>query len=109
MKKIKVLLDQEIEKLREKLQTLEPDTDEYKKVEDAMTKLVEKRLEVEKVKGDKWSRIFKICCDIAAILLPLGVTIWGTLLAFTFEEKGTISSSIGRKFMDAIINMKKRG
>lgn len=108
MKKIKELLDQEIEKLRERLQVLEPDSDEYKKVEDAMNKLIEKRIEIEKVKGDKWSRIFKICCDIAAILLPLGVAIWGTLLAYTFEEKGTISSSIGRKFLDMVVNMKKR-
>lgn len=107
MKKIKELLDKEIEKLRERLQTLEPDSDEYRKVEDAMNKLIEKRFEIEKLKGDKWSRAFKIACDIAAILLPLGVNIGFVLLMFTFEEKGTISSSMGRKIMDLI--MKKRG
>lgn len=96
-------LDKEIEKLYEKLQTLDEDSREYQMVEDAMIKLMDKKTEIEKLKGDKWSRISKILCDIAAILLPLGVTIWGTLLAFTFEEKGTISSAIGKKFMDKLM------
>ena len=96
-------LDKEIEKLYEKLQTLDEDSKEYQMVEDAMIKLMDKKTEIEKLKGDKWSRISKILCDIAAILLPLGVTIWGTLLAFTFEERGTISSAIGKKFMDKLM------
>lgn len=96
-------LDKEIEKLYAKMQELDADSKEYEMVENAMLKLVDKKHEIEKLKGDKWSRLFKILCDIAAILLPLGVTIWGTLLAFTFEERGTISSAIGKKFMDKLM------
>ena len=105
-KKLLQQVDEEIDKLYEKLQTLDEDSNEYQMVEDAILKLMDKKIEIERLKGDKWSRVFKIVCDIAAILLPLGVTIWGTLLAFTFEERGTITSTMGRKFMDKLMHKK---
>lgn len=110
----KTLLEAEIARLYEQMSNLSPDSDEYAKVEDNWTRLVDRMIEIEKIesteaqnelqrKEDRRSRIVKNIIDVGAIVLPLGVTIWGAILSFTFEERGTITSNMGRKFMDKLI------
>lgn len=119
------LLDVEIEELFDKLSKLSPDSKEYGTVNDNLAKLMDRRLEIEKLeksetqaekqlkmteaqaekqlKEDRKARVVKNIIDVGAIVLPLAVTIWGAALSFTFEENGTISSTMGRKFMDKLI------
>lgn len=110
----KLLLEAEINRLYEQMSALNPDSEEYAKVEDNWTRLVDRMIEIEKIesaeaqnelqrKEDRKSRIVKNLIDVGAIVLPLGVTIWGAIMSFTFEEKGTITSNMGRKFMDKLI------
>ena len=111
---MKTLLDVEIEELLNKMSTMDRESKEYAAVEDNLTKLVDRRLEIEKLesseaqvekqmKEDRKARLFKNLIDISAIVLPLGVTIWGAKASFRFEEEGTITTAIGRKFMDKLI------
>ena len=114
---MKTLLDEEIKVLFDELSNLEAGSKEYADIEDNLTKLLDRRIEIEKLetsgaqaekqmKEDRKARIVKHLIDVGAIALPLAVTIWGTILSFTFEERGTITSSMGRKFMDKLMYKK---
>ena len=109
----KTLLNEEINRLYQKMSTLDPDSKEYAEMEDKWTKLVDRKLEIEKLesseaqaekqmKEDRKDRVVRYIIEGAKIVLPLSLTAVGTILAFTFEEKGTISSNIGKKFMDKL-------
>lgn len=109
----KNLLDEEINRLYDKLSGLDPDSEDYEAMEDKWTKLVDRKLEIEKLesseaqtekqmKEDRKDRVVRYIIDAGKVILPLGITVVGTLLAFTFEEKGTISSNIGKKYLDKL-------
>ena len=111
---IKTLLDVEIEDLFNKLAELPKDSKEYAAVESNLTALMDRKIEIEKLesseaqaekqmKEDRKTRLAKNLIDVGAIVLPLAVTIWGAKASFRFEEEGTITTAIGRKFMDKLI------
>ena len=85
---------------------------------DSVTKLMDRAIEIEKLESsetqnekqmeeDRKSRLVKNCIDVGSVVLPLAVTIWGAKASFKFEETGTITTSVGRKFMDKIISWKR--
>lgn len=39
----------------------------------------------------------------AGIALPLGVTVWGAIKSFEFEKEGSITTLIGRGFMNKLL------
>lgn len=111
---MKTLLDVEIEELLNKMSGMNRESKEYASVEDNLTKLMDRRLEIEKLEvseaqtekqmnEDRKARLFKNLIDVGAIVLPLAVTVWGARASFRFEEEGTITTAIGRKFMDKLI------
>ena len=111
-------LNVEIEDKLDELANMDPSTKEYAVAVDSVTKLMDRAIEIEKLessdsqnekqmKEDRKSRLVKNCIDIGSIVLPLAVTIWGARASFKFEETGTITTSVGRKFMDKIIFWKK--
>lgn len=115
--KVKTVLDVEIEEKAVKLANMNPDSKEYAVAVDSLVKLMDRRLEIEKlevseaqheqqVKEDRKARLFKNLIDVGAIILPLAVTVWGAKASFKFEEEGTITTTIGRKFMDKLISRK---
>ena len=93
-------LNVEIEDKFDKLAELDPSTKEYAVAVDSVTKLMDRAIEIEKL-------VVKIFIDVGSIVLPLAVTIWGARASFKFEENGTITTSVGRKFMDKIISWKR--
>lgn len=104
MKKKRTKLDEELDRLYDRLQKLEPDTDEYAKVEDAWLKLSAQKLEVEKHESDKKDRWCKYGTDIGKTLLTLGVTVGGSLLAWQIEAKGGsgIPFNFGKRFVEKL-------
>ena len=111
---MKTLLDVEIEELFNELADLKKDSKEYADVESKLATLMDRRIEIEKIesseaqaekqmKEDRKTRLAKNIIDVGAIILPLAVTIWGAKASFRFEEEGTITTAIGRKFMDKLI------
>lgn len=114
---METLLNGEIENRFEDLSELDASSKEYSDAVDSVTKLIDRRLEIEKIensaaqaekqmKEDRKGRIAKNCIDVGSIVLPLAVTVWGACVSLKFEETGSITTSIGRKFMDKIISKK---
>lgn len=78
--------------------------------------LLDKAIEIEKLeavrednnlkkqtaKDEKVDRIVKNSLSALGIVLPLGVTIWGALKSWEFEEKGFVSSFFGKLFMNKL-------
>lgn len=111
-------LNVEIEEKFDELAKLNPTTKEYSAAVDSVTKLMDRAIEIEKLESsetqnerqmeeDRKSRLVKNCIDVGSVVLPLAVTIWGAKASFKFEETGTITTSVGRKFMDKIISWKR--
>lgn len=111
-------LNVEIEEKFNELAKLDPTTKEYSAAVDSVTKLMDRAIEIEKLESsetqnekqmeeDRKSRLVKNCIDVGSVVLPLAVTIWGAKASFKFEETGTITTSVGRKFMDKIISWKR--
>lgn len=108
--KLSVEIDERFDKLAE----LDPSSKEYSAAVDSITKLMDRAIEIEKLesseareekkmKEDHKARLAKNAIDIGSVILPLAVTIWGARASFKFEEEGTITTTIGRKFMDKLI------
>lgn len=119
------LLDDAIETLLNKLAGLDPTEKEYETVNKNLGELMDRKIEIEKhlaaeaqaekqlksaetqaekkLAEERKARFWEFVIDTLKFLLQLGFSIAGVLLAFTFEEKGSITSGIGRKLYDRII------
>lgn len=105
----------EIDDRFDNLAQMDPASKEYSAVVDNITKLMDRAIEIEKIesseaqnekqmKEERRSRLVKNCIDVGSVVLPLAVTIWGAKASFRFEENGTITTGVGRKFMDKLIS-----
>lgn len=110
---LKTILDVEIEERSAKLSKLEPGTKEYSDAVEGLAKMMDRRIEIEKLETseaqtekqmieERNARWLKIGCDILLGIGGLGLTYWGAKASFKFEETGTITSQAGKKFMDGI-------
>jgi hypothetical protein len=121
-------LNTEIETLTKALEGMTPGTDPHKAAIDELTKLMDraiklqeleneqknkelireddKALKLEQAKEDKKDRLIKNIIAAAGIVLPLGVTIWGTRTSLKFEEEGTVTTILGRGFINKLIPKK---
>lgn len=125
---IKTLLEVEIEDEFDKLANMEPGTDEHKATVDSVVKLMDRAIELEKLadaaeekekdrkfdndlklaqaKDERLDRIVKNCIGVAGIVLPICLTVWGTKTSLKFEEEGTITTAIGRGFINKLLPKK---
>lgn len=63
---------------------------------------IDLELKLKQMEEEKRDRFNKNCIAVAGIIIPTVVTIWGVYKTWKFEENGTISSSMGRLFMNGI-------
>lgn len=114
---IKTLLHEEIENEFDTLDEVEKGSEKYKVTVDGAAKLLDRAIELERLeierqdkayerelkqtqmKEDKIDRWVKNGLTAASIIGGFGLTVWGSLKAWKFEETGTITSTAGRKFM----------
>lgn len=112
-------LHMEIEERLDNANELDPTTKEYEAVVNSVTKLMDRAIEIEKLetsetqnekqmKEERKARLIKNLIDIGAIVLPLGVTLWGVKASLYFEDESTVTTTVGRKFMDKLFNFKSR-
>lgn len=128
MNNLAKLLSDEIQSELEKLKDLEVGTDEYKVTVEGIAKLTTQLNEMEKLHADiadkketrfnenntkaiqiseeKLDRRIKNGISIAGILIPVGVTIWGTLKTLQFEKEGTVTTIMGRGFINKLLPRK---
>lgn len=123
-----VLLNDEIQSELKALEDLSLGTDEYEKTVNGLTKLMDRSIELQKIKAEadnneanrevdselkmmqmadeKKDRRVKNILTGLGIAIPSGVAIWGTLKSFKFEETGTITTILGRGWINKLIPKK---
>ena len=115
--RIDELLDEDLVSEMEKLRTTKYDDKAYGTVSDTVGMLLDKKIEMEKVKNEqvfreqqrddeKKDRLIKNVLTAAGIVLPLIVTIWGTKVSLKFEEEGTFTTIMGRGFINKLLPKK---
>ena len=125
---IENMLDEEIKDEFEGLKDVPMGEEQHKVSVEALSKLIDrsielKKLEIERndkrenaeferefkkqqVEDEKKDRKIRNYITIAGIVVPTVVTIWGTLKTFKFEETGTVTSMLGRGFINKILPKK---
>ena len=125
---IKTLLEEEIKDEFETLGKTEIGTEAYKVTVDGLTKLVDRAIELQKFEAERTDRIdhqeremdlkqrqaedekkdrkVKNWLAAAGIIIPTGVTIWGTIKSIKFEQEGTITTIMGRGFINKLLPKK---
>ena len=114
---IETLLDKELKSEFEVLEELEAGTEEYIRVVDGVAKLMDRAIEIEKLnlehdekieqaKEEKKDRLIKNIMTAAGIIVPTIVTIWGTKASFKFEQEGTVTTIMGRGFINKLLPKK---
>ena len=126
--KIETLLHDEIENEFGELKRMQVGTDEYKTAVDGLTKLVDRAIELEKnnvehlervesraieadlkqqqINDEKKDRVKKNVIAVAGIVIPSVITVWGTLKSLKFEEEGTVTTIMGRGFINKLLPKK---
>lgn len=121
MSDIKQMLVDEIQSEFGNLKQLDLGSKEYSTAVDGLAKLVDRTIEMDKMKIESDNRIddidlkvtqmeeekkdrwWKNALTAAGIIIPTSVTIWGTLKTFKFEETGTVTSIVGRNFINKLL------
>lgn len=117
---IETILRDEIRDEFDEMSKIQIGSDEYKTTVDGLTKLMDRAIEIDKIKTDaemkeadaelkskqmddeRKDRKVRNCIAIAGIVIPTTITIWGTLKTLKFEEVGTVTTIAGRNFMNQI-------
>jgi len=107
---------------------MEPGTDKHKVAVDGLTKLMDRAIEIEKLdidakekaenrkidkelklkqmEEDRKDRIAKNTLTAASIFGGFALTVWGTVKSIKFEETGTITTIMGRGFIQKLLPKK---
>ena len=67
-----------------------------------------KELETEKIDSENKDRLVKNVITVVTTGAGIVLTIWGTKKTFQFEETGSITSTAGRKYLDALLSKFKK-
>ena len=121
---IKEKLDNEIESQLNVLAEMEFNSDDYRNGVECIAKLIDKRNEIEKIdleinkqesnketekelkQDNRKNQIITHAISIGAIVIPVLVTVWGTCKTLKFEETGTVTTIMGRGFINKLIPKK---
>lgn len=122
------LLSEEIQSELGELKKMQVGAEDYKTTVDGLTKLVDRAIEMERIdmenqdkaenreidnnfrlkqmEEERKDRFVKNCIAVAGIAIPSIITIWGTVKSIEFEKEGTITTIIGRGFINKLLPKK---
>lgn len=122
------LLDEAIETQFEELDKCEVGSDSQRNAADVVTKLVDRAIEIEKlkvnreeqerskkleremeltkIKEERHDRWIRNGVTVGIALVQIGLTVWGTNKCLKFEETGTVTTSAGRNFINRLFSKK---
>lgn len=125
--KNEVMLNDEIKSELNELGKLEVGTEEYKIAVEGITKLMDRAIEINTINTDaqykmeiengfkekqmeldEKDRKVRNILTALGIILPTGVSIWGTLKTLKFEEVGTITTVAGKEHVRKLFNLFKK-
>ena len=126
--KIETMLHDEIQNEFEELKRMQLGEESYRTTVEGLTKLIDRAIEIDKFNAEdqerieareiennlklkqmadeKKDRVVKNVLTGLGIVLPVGVTIWGTLKSLKFEETGTVTTMMGRGFINKLLPKK---
>lgn len=120
----KEALDGEISTELEVLDSMETNSEDYKIMVEGLTKLIDRSMELEKIEISKAQEAEKMKFEAeqaktnkifqwigygisaAGIVIPVAVTIWGTKVTLNFEKEGTVTTMMGRGFINKLLPKK---
>jgi hypothetical protein len=125
---IENLLDDEIVEEFKCLKGIDVGTEPYKTAVEGIVKLMDRSAEIAKVNiereekarqterdenfkklqmvHEERDRLIKNCIAVAGIIIPSVITVWGTIKSIKFEETGTITTIMGRGFINKLLPKK---
>ena len=121
---IKTLLRDEIATELENLKGIPLGTTEYETTVNGLTKLMDRSIEMDKIEvevdkqyiendlkikqmGDEnKDRLIRNGIAVAGIVIPSLLTVWGTIKSIKFEQEGTITTIMGRGFINKLLPKK---
>ena len=126
--KVETMLHDEILNEFEELKKLEVGSDGYRAAVDGISKLLDRAIEYDKLdaecnerslnrgfeedyklqlaEDEKRDRRIKNGITIAGIVIPSVITIWGTIKALNVEKEGTVTTIMGRGFINKLLPKK---
>lgn len=126
--KIETVLHGEILNEFEELKKLEVGSEEYRTAVDGIGKLLDRAIEYDKLNAEcndkslnrgfeedyklqlaedeKRDRRIKNIITIVGIAVPSVITIWGTIVSLNFEKEGTVTTIMGRGFINKLLPKK---
>ena len=126
--KVETMLHDEILNEFEGLKKLEVGSDGYRAAVDGISKLLDRAIEYDKLdaecnerslnrgfeedyklqlaEDEKRDRRIKNGITIAGIVIPSVITIWGTIKSLNFEKEGTVTTIMGRGFINKLLPKK---
>lgn len=125
---IEHMMHEEIQSELEELSKIQVGSEEYKVAVDGITKLADRVIEMRKsdiekeakerdreidtnlklqqMEEERKDRFIKNGIALVGIAIPTAVTIWGTLKSIEFEKEGTITTIMGRGFIQKLLPKK---
>lgn len=121
---IKQSLSEEVLRELKQMKGMELGTEQYRTTVNGVGTLVDKTIELTKLEADKQERLerkevsaktmdsekkdrlIQNSIAMAGILIPAMITVWGTVKSFEFEEEGTITTIMGRGFINKLLPRK---
>lgn len=114
---IEDLIMSEINRLNEELEDIEKGTKEYEAAVRRLDLLMDKAIDMGKfeveqankmqqMEEERKDRKVRNAIGIGGIVVPAALTIWGTLKSLKFEETGTVTTIMGRGFLNKLLPKK---
>ena len=121
---IETMLHKQLVSELEDLKNTEAGTDQRRAAVDEVAKLMDRAikmeelgiereakendrlLKIQQMDEDRKDRLVKNCMTAAGIILPVMLTVWGTLTSLKFEEEGTVTTIVGRGFVNKLLPKK---
>ena len=125
---VRSLLEAEIQEEFKELKTMEVGTEKYEKTVDRLAKLIDREIELERVEIDiqdkienrasehelklmeiqmeKKDRKIKNGLTLLGIISSAGLAVWGTLSSFKFEKDDTVTTTLGRGWLNKLLPKK---
>ena len=99
----KTMLEEVYEERLREFQEMDVDDENYGKAAEAVAKLASQVVEQKREKNDRKARWFKDGADVAIKAATLITTVAATIVCLRFEETGSITTTVGRKWADKIL------
>lgn len=99
----KIKVDAEAKEVSQRFEREKFDTEMREKKE---SRKFDEDHKLKQSKDEKTDSLFRNGIAIAGILIPSVITIWGTLKTLKFEEEGTVTTIMGRGFINKLLPKK---